>query len=200
LRHTLDCRGSQLGILAAGRATNRLRRLACPHAAALSSFGQTFQRRVDPRERHALSEFEPVRQINDPAATHTQTRRNCLRACVGLLGALSIQSRLLVPKSQSELGNLEHFLRRIGGDLAGDRRELSRLGAIYIASNPQERYPRQLSRLLSNNGPNPIALSLVEKIARDWLKHDVTVVDDWILARTEARICALLHLTDGARA
>ncbi len=43
-----------------------------------------------------------------------------------------------------------------------------------------------------------MASQLRSGIARDWSAHRVVVVDGWLLARTEARLCALLHLEAGA--
>jgi len=39
-----------------------------------------------------------------------------------------------------------------------------------------------------------------ESVARDWREHEVELLEGWLLARTEARVCALLHLTQGAAA
>jgi hypothetical protein len=35
---------------------------------------------------------------------------------------------------------------------------------------------------------------LIERIAQNWSMHDVTQVEGWVLSRTEARICAAVHL------
>jgi hypothetical protein len=37
-------------------------------------------------------------------------------------------------------------------------------------------------------------------VSRDWSDNHVVVVDGWLLARTEARLCAFLHFEEGARA
>lgn len=100
--------------------------------------------------------------------------------------------------ARAEEINLEVWLRHFSAGYAGDGAALSRLGAIYLASNPQERNRERLSRLLSMDGTSSVASRLIEHIARDWSEHDVTMVDGWLLARTEARICAALHLMDGA--
>jgi hypothetical protein len=42
-----------------------------------------------------------------------------------------------------------------------------------------------------------VRLSLTIGVARDWAEHNVTVVEGWVLSRTEARICAVLHLMGG---
>jgi len=39
-----------------------------------------------------------------------------------------------------------------------------------------------------------------ESIGRDWRTHDLALLDGWVLARTEARVCALLHLIQGTAA
>jgi len=94
--------------------------------------------------------------------------------------------------------SLEVWLRHFSADYAGDSAALSRLGAIYLVSNPQERSRERLSRLLPMAGTSSVGSRLIEHIARDWSEHDVTTVDGWLLARAEARICAALHLMDGA--
>jgi hypothetical protein len=142
--------------------------------------------------------FEPPRQIGDHGAARALERRHWLRAFVALFGVLSFGPPFGVRESWSEEAHLEKWLRLFSVDFLGDGAALSHLGAIYLASNPGERNRKRLSRLLSGDGTNPVGLSLIENVARDWLEHDVAVVEGWVLARTEARICAVLHIMDGA--
>jgi hypothetical protein len=51
-----------------------------------------------------------------------------------------------------------------------------------------------LSRLILRDSADPVETALVANIARDWSGHDVTQVEGWVLSRTEARVCAFLHL------
>lgn len=146
---------------------------------------------MGPPKGHELSESELPRQVENPGARQTDERRNCLRALVALLG---------VAGTRSLPGYLEQSLRRIGENLMGDDVALSQLGALYLASHPEERDSKTLSRLLVRNQTIPLRPALIANIARDWAAHDVAVLDGWILSRTEGRLCALLHLTHGRRA
>jgi hypothetical protein len=58
----------------------------------------------------------------------------------------------------------------------------------------------RLSQLLIGGSEGPIPERLLRATGRDWADHQIAVVDGWLLARTEARICALLHLQERARA
>ncbi len=123
-------------------------------------------------------------------AAHTIDRRSCLRVLIGLLGVLSLgPGRDSLPTAK-----LDSWLKRIDPARLGDRVALSRLGAIYLASHPEEQGSERLSRLLLRDSADPVEIGLIESIARDWLKHDVTQVEGWVLSRTEARICAAVHL------
>jgi hypothetical protein len=55
-----------------------------------------------------------------------------------------------------------------------------------------------LSQLLIADDGDAIQSQLLSAITRDWSRHHVAVVDGWLLARTEARLCAVLHLESGA--
>jgi hypothetical protein len=145
-----------------------------------------------------LSGSGPARQLGVEAAERAPGRRDCLRAFVSLVGVLSLGSYVSMCAARAEDVNLEVWLRYFSAAYAGDGAELSRLGAIYLASNPHERSRERLSRLLSMDGASSVGSRLIEHIARDWSEHDVTTVDGWLLARTEARICAALHLMHGA--
>ena len=71
---------------------------------------------------------------------------------------------------------------------------------MYLVAHPEERSRRLLSHLLIDGGDGAIPSRLLRALARDWPNHHVAVVDGWLLARTEARLCAVLHLKEGARA
>lgn len=127
-------------------------------------------------------------------------RRNCLRGLVGALLALSLELPLGARQSAPRITELASWLRLFDADILGNRAMLGRLGAAYLASHPHERNFPQLSRWLAAAGPTPVELHLMESIARDWAEHRIAVVEGWVLAQTEARLCAALHLMDGARA
>jgi hypothetical protein len=124
-------------------------------------------------------------------------RRGVLRGLAALLGAASFACSFGLRVREGEAG-LEDWLRRFGDDLLGDLAALGRFGAIYLSEHPNEGDRGSLSRQLAGDGSTPVRLGLVEGIARDWREHDVVVVEGWVYARTEARICALLHLMSRA--
>ncbi len=83
----------------------------------------------------------------------------------------------------------------------GDGAQLRRLGEIYLARHPQERdMPHLLRSLIGAHVRRRRPNSLFESIGRDWTTHDVALLDGWLLARTEARVCALLHMIQGTAA
>ncbi len=98
----------------------------------------------------------------------------------------------------SASGALGDWVRDSGG-LFPDSTAIRRLGALYLAAHPAERSQGLLSQLLIGGGEGTVPSRLFCAVARDWSVHDVVVVDGWILARTEARLCAFLHLEEGAR-
>jgi hypothetical protein len=117
---------------------------------------------------------------------------------VGGLGVALVGPSLGVSGVSSEERNLQKWLRRVAADSPEDSVALGRLGASYLDSNPTERNPQLLSSLVMGEHTGPVRLSLTKGVARDWAEHNVTVVEGWVLSRTEARICAVLHLMDGA--
>ncbi|HEX2791385.1 MAG TPA: hypothetical protein VHN17_13220 [Steroidobacteraceae bacterium] len=124
-------------------------------------------------------------------------RRGCMRLCIGLLGVLWLGRAVGGREDLPPAGDLQSWLQHFGPGRLGDPMALSRLGAIYLASHPGEREPQHLSRLILSDRAGPVELVLIETIARDWSKHDVAQVDGWVLSRTEARICAAVHLMGG---
>lgn len=131
--------------------------------------------------------------VRDTTARHSG-RRDWLRGFAGLCGML-----LLSPSrdwSSESPTTLERWLQLHS---VGDRRALKRLGAAYLAAHPEERDRSRLPRLLAGEGTAHIRLRLIEKIAQDWAEHNICIVEGWVLARSESRLCALLHLMDGPR-
>jgi hypothetical protein len=53
--------------------------------------------------------------------------------------------------------------------------------------------------LLIAGDDGSIPARLLRAVARDWSGNHVVVVDGWLLARAEARLCALLYLEQDAR-
>ena len=101
---------------------------------------------------------------------------------------------------RSNSAALGDWVRDCGAGFFSDLTALRRVGAIYLVAHPEERSRALLSHLLIAADEGTIPSRLFRAVARDWSSHHVVVVDGWLLARTEARLCAFLHLEEGARA
>lgn len=97
----------------------------------------------------------------------------------------------------SNAKSLDDWVRDCGAGLFSDLSALRRLGDIYLAAHPAERSRDLLSHLLIADFDGTIPSRLLSAVSRDWSGHRVVVVDGWLLARTEARLCAFLHLEPG---
>jgi hypothetical protein len=126
-------------------------------------------------------------------------RRDCLRIVIGAAGALCMARYDRPPRSLQ--ADLEHVLRSSGAHVMGDATLLRQLGSLYLALHPQERDMTHLlhSLFIAHTGPG-MSNSVFESIGRDWRTHDLALLDGWVLARTEARACALLHMIQGTAA
>jgi len=123
-------------------------------------------------------------------------RRDCLRGIVGSFLMVALELPFQARAAPSTAMDLESWLRDANLDFLGSRTLLRRLGAEYLARNPQEHDVRRLSALLCTGRCKPIDRHLHERIAEDWLDLDMAVADGWVLSRTEARLCAVLHMTE----
>jgi hypothetical protein len=121
-------------------------------------------------------------------------RRDLLWAFLGFGAGVLIRA----PKAARAVGGdsaaLGEWLRGCGACRFADFAALRRLGALYLIARPEEGSGAQLSRLLLTRPEGSVASRLLSAISRDWSSHQVVVVDGWLLARTEARLCAFLHL------
>lgn len=73
------------------------------------------------------------------------------------------------------------------------------IGKKYLNQFPEENNRRKLVRLLGDNltsENNDVSTALAEVIDKDFQEDRLVTVDGWILARTEARQCALFSLED----
>jgi len=117
-----------------------------------------------------------------------------VRLFISLLGVLSLSRIPGAPEGSFAAAQLRSWLQHFGPARLGDPAALGRLGAISLAAHPGEQQPERLSRLILRDSAAPVESVLIERIAQDWSQHDVTQVEGWVLSRTEARICAALHL------
>jgi hypothetical protein len=116
--------------------------------------------------------------------------------CTGVLGCASGGQG----EVRSNSGALVDWIRDCGACFFSDLTALRQLGAIYLVAHPEERSRALLSHLLIAGHDGTIPSRLLSAVARDWSGNHVVVVDGWLLARAEGRLCALLHLEQGARA
>ncbi|HEV2703838.1 MAG TPA: hypothetical protein VGV09_19590 [Steroidobacteraceae bacterium] len=127
-------------------------------------------------------------------------RRDVLLALMGVCSGVLVYASAgladLRPKSEA----LGDWLRSRGIGLFSDLTALRRLGAIYLVAHPEESSRTVLSQLLIAGDEGTILSRLLSAIDRDWSSHRVAVVDGWLLARTEARLCAALHLEEAGPA
>lgn len=73
------------------------------------------------------------------------------------------------------------------------------IGKKYLSQFPEENNRRKLVRLLGDNltsENNDVSTALAEVIDKDFQEDRMVTVDGWVLARTEARQCALFSLED----
>jgi hypothetical protein len=127
-------------------------------------------------------------------------RRDLILALIGLCAGVLASGSGGCGEVRSNSDALGEWLRDCGAGFFADLSALHRLGAIYLATHPEERSRALLSHLLIAGDDGTIPSRLLSAVARDWSSHHVAVVDGWLLARTEARLCAILHLEEDARA
>jgi hypothetical protein len=127
-------------------------------------------------------------------------RRDLILALIGLCTGALGRSSCGRGAVRSNSGALADWVRDCGSAFFSDLAALRRLGAIYLAAYSEERSRALLSHLLIAADDGAIPSRLLNAVARDWSGNHVVVVDGWLLARTEARLCAFLHLEEHARA
>jgi hypothetical protein len=124
-------------------------------------------------------------------------RRSWLRAGALALGILPFAPLLRMFAAPGGQQSAEFWLLDLRARLGRDSAALEELGIKYLDSHPSE--CAAIARLLCRGDGRATGLRLGAQIARDWSARDIAIVDGWVLARTEARICAMLHLY-GAKA
>jgi len=132
------------------------------------------------------------------AQTIGKGRRDFILALIGLCTGVLACASGGPEEVRSRSETLGDWIRDCGAGFFSDLTTLRRLGAIYLVAHPEERSRAVLSQLLIAIDGGAIPSRLLHAVARDWSGNHVVVVDGWILARTEARLCALLYLEEGA--
>ena len=93
--------------------------------------------------------------------------------------------------------------RALGG-LLSQRESASVIGRAYLAQRPEEADPAALVRALLAHGPDSSRAApgqlrrwMAERLSRDFADGHVVSIDGWVLAVSEARLCALVVLGTG---
>lgn len=73
---------------------------------------------------------------------------------------------------------------------------LAALGRSYLAAHPDEAFAQRLLRGIAGENPLPHTRAawralIRERRAEEFARADTVIVEGWILARCEARLCAL---------
>lgn len=138
--------------------------------------------------------YAAVEQSLLPAGAARLSRREWLRGFGGLCAILSLppswNERSSLPHGKA---SLEDWILRIDTDAPADLIMLGHVGKTYLTAHPLEAASGRLRRLLVPDGWTGDAFAGVrENVRRDWMSHNVIVVEGWVLARTEARLCGLI--------
>jgi len=90
------------------------------------------------------------------------------------------------------------LLKRALEDIIRNRPAAEQIGSIYLAAHPDEEdFDRLAGDLIDSSfeGDSEILRQRISaQRVRDFANEDVTIVDGWVLARVEARVCALMHI------
>ena len=88
-------------------------------------------------------------------------------------------------------------------DIVRDRLAAEQIGRLYLAVySDEENFDRLAGDLLeaSQEGDSKILKQRIAALrVRDFANEDIAIIDGWVLARVEARICALMHILRSVR-
>jgi hypothetical protein len=83
-------------------------------------------------------------------------------------------------------------------DIVRDRPVAGQIGSAYLAAHPHENDLDRLAGDFGNSSLEGDSDILKQRISalrvRDFANEDITIIDGWVLARVEARVCALMHI------
>ncbi len=83
-------------------------------------------------------------------------------------------------------------------NIVRDRPAAEEIGRVYLVAHPDEDDLDRLAGGLidaSRDGDSEILKRTIASLrVRDFGNEDITIIDGWVLARVEARICALIHI------
>lgn len=117
-----------------------------------------------------------------------------------MLGALTTALDAVLPPGSPATDSLA--LERAIGALFSDQCAARLAGDHYLRAHAQEADREVLHTLLFGAAPAPTAAALrrgiVERRRADFAREDTVLVAGWVLARSEARLCALVSLLPAA--
>jgi hypothetical protein len=122
-------------------------------------------------------------------------RRRLLTAVIGISGwpwSIDLRARETRPWVPPQLGS-----GVLAALAAGEG--VHHVGAIYLSAYPQEADAGRLMQLIGGDRLHTGDRAVARRIALDWRRHDITLIDGWVFSRTEARLCALLYLGRAAQ-
>lgn len=116
-------------------------------------------------------------------------------------GALATAAAGLLLATLTGLSGAVRPGRRGPEGLWTNRDSARRVGERYLAQAPEEADPARLAADLFGGvavdgaSPRRLRRHIDHRRARDFAQGDTVIVDGWVMARTEARLCALAALT-----
>jgi len=133
------------------------------------------------------------------AASFPWTRREILARGVGAVGAVGAIGAALAwaPAAAAPAPAELAAVRAALSTALAELHDPARLGRSYLAARPFEADRAALARALGAVGAcaPKIASRLELRRRRDFARGEIIVVEGWVLARSEARACALLALS-----
>lgn len=114
------------------------------------------------------------------------------------LGALGLVPRMAEAGAEFARVDAVVHVRELLTQMFGDVASAQAVGRAYLRSHPHDGNPRLLIADLLGPGVPPNAASLARLLAarrsREFRDGETVVVNGWVLARSEARLCALTIL------
>lgn len=126
------------------------------------------------------------------------TRRRLLSWCAALAlvpGAAGVAAGAMPEPAPDDLSS---HMRDLLGEIFGDRAAAQALGEAYLRRYPTRPESAEVMKdLLADHSPRDAAALgrlVTERRVRDFREGRTVVLDGWVLARSEAQLCALTVL------
>jgi hypothetical protein len=96
------------------------------------------------------------------------------------------------------MADVHRYIKRTLGAILSRELTPQTIGRRYLSAHPEEADVDHLRRALVGQSAAPHTAQLEARLTQlrqqDFENGEIAIVDGWILARTEARACALLTL------